>query len=62
MGHQSSDNCGGEMEAGCDKLVMEAGGVVANQTLKGYAGQIESLHDDHADPKVLFIQVQEPAQ
>jgi hypothetical protein len=43
MDHQSSENCGGVMEAGCDKLVMAAGKVVANQTLKGYAGQIKNF-------------------
>jgi len=31
------------MEAGCDKLVIAAGKVVANQTLKGYAGQIKNF-------------------
>lgn len=31
------------MENGCDKLAREAGAVVANETLKGYAGQIEIL-------------------
>jgi len=43
MVHQSSENCGGVMEAGCDKLVMVAAKIVANQALKGYAGQVKNF-------------------
>jgi hypothetical protein len=43
MAHQSSENCGGVMETGCDKLAGQAGAGVAKETLKAYAGQIEIL-------------------